>query len=163
MRWLRRLLTHGVVLGIGFAAGIYALPILIAPDSPQPDEIDQVAQQAAFFGRFTPDLTDSDALHWGDGDVFLSRDSVVLRGSIAPGPDYRLYLSPRFVQTESDFARLKSQMVELGPVRTFQHFLVPVPDGVQLADFNTVIVWCEAFGEFITAAKYQAIHHEGET
>jgi hypothetical protein len=32
---------------------------------------------------------------------------------------------------------------------------VPLPDGVDLADYDTVVVWCESFGEFITAASYR--------
>ncbi|MGP5159442.1 DM13 domain-containing protein [Pseudoalteromonas prydzensis] len=27
--------------------------------------------------------------------------------------------------------------------------------GINIADFNTVIVWCESFNEFISAAQYQ--------
>jgi hypothetical protein len=32
---------------------------------------------------------------------------------------------------------------------------VPVPDSVDPAQFSAVIVWCESFGQFITAAKYR--------
>ena len=57
--------------------------------------------------------------------------------------------------TEADFKRLKPQMQRVGDVKTFSNFIVPVPQGVDLAKFNTVIVWCETFSEFITAAQYQ--------
>jgi hypothetical protein len=30
-----------------------------------------------------------------------------------------------------------------------------VPEGVDVEDYTTVIVWCESFSEFITAARYQ--------
>lgn len=76
-------------------------------------------------------------------------------GSIAPGPDYRLYLSPQFVETERDFLSLKSSMVEVGPVKTFDNFIVKLPAEVNPVDYNSVIIWCEAFGQFITAAQYQ--------
>jgi hypothetical protein len=76
-------------------------------------------------------------------------------GKLAPGPDYKLYLSPEFVETEADFNRLKSGMVRVGDVRTFENFLVPVPESSDPAAYNTVVVWCESFGQFITAAKYQ--------
>jgi hypothetical protein len=46
-------------------------------------------------------------------------------------------------------------MQRVGDVRTFQNFLVPVPDGVDPARYSAVIVWCERFGQFITAAKYR--------
>lgn len=76
-------------------------------------------------------------------------------GKLAPGPDYKLYLSPEFVETEADFNRLKSEMVRVGDVKTFENFLVPVPESIDPAAYNTVVVWCESFGQFITAAKYQ--------
>jgi len=34
MKWIVRLVTHAIAGGIGFALGIYLLPILIAPESP---------------------------------------------------------------------------------------------------------------------------------
>ena len=75
-------------------------------------------------------------------------------GRIAPGPDYRLYLAPEFVETEAEFERLKSQSVQIGDVKVFENFVVSVPENVDPAEFTAVVVWCEAFGEFITAARY---------
>ena len=104
---------------------------------------------------FTRDLQDSDALHWGEGTLFVGKNSIAFDGKLAPGPDYRLYLSPKFVETEADFEALKSQMVDVGPVRTFENFMVDVPESVNPAQYNAAIVWCESFGQFITAATYQ--------
>lgn len=56
---------------------------------------------------------------------------------------------------EAKFNQIKSTMVQVGNVNTFENFVVAVPDGIDTAKFNTVIVWCERFGEFITAARYQ--------
>ena len=78
-----------------------------------------------------------------------------LVGQIAPGPDYRLYLSPKYVETEADFVDLKHAMVQVGPVKTFENFVVSVPQSIDPSDYNTVIIWCEAFGQFITAAQYR--------
>ena len=85
----------------------------------------------------------------------VGRESIVFSGRLAPGPDYKLYLSPEFVETEVDFARLKSQMVLVGDVRGFGNLVVPVPPAIDVTRFTTVIVWCESFGQFITAAHYQ--------
>ena len=85
----------------------------------------------------------------------MGRQSVALAGKLAPGPDYKLYLSPEFVETEADFARLKERMVRVGEVKTFENFIVRVPESVDVSRYNTVIVWCESFGQFITAAKYR--------
>ena len=61
-------------------------------------------------------------------------------GELAPGPDYKLYLSPKFVETESDFNRLKPSMVRVGDVKTFENFVVNVPASIDPSDFNSVIV-----------------------
>lgn len=155
MKKLLLVLSHGLALAIGFAAGIYALPILTAPPAPETTLVTEKAKQARFTGEFKKDLKDSDRLHWGEGKVFISPESVTLQGELAPGPDYKLYLSPKFVETEKDFLALKSQMVRVGDVKTFHNFVVNVPAGIDPAQYNTVVVWCESFGQFITAAKYQ--------
>lgn len=140
---------------MGFAAGIYVLPILTAPSGPDASEVAAQAASASFKGQFRRELKDSDALHWGDGAVFVTAQAIGFTGKLAPGPDYKLYLSPEFVETEADFNRMKSAMVRIGDVKSFDGFLVPVPAGVDVSRFNTVIVWCETFKQFITAAKYR--------
>jgi hypothetical protein len=147
--------SHLLALAIGFALGIYALPILVAPSALSPKDIEALMGPAQWTAQFRRSLKDSDALHWGEGMVFVGPRSISLLGKLAPGPDYKLYLSPEFVETEADFQRLKPQMVRVGDVKTFENFLVPVPPGIDPSRFNTVIVWCEAFGQFITAARYR--------
>jgi uncharacterized protein YciI len=144
-----------VVLAIGFMAGVYALPILTAP-KPRPEaEVDSLAKAAMFRGEFRRDLKGSDAFHWGEGTVAVGPRTVSLVGKIAPGPDYKLYLSPEFVETEEDFQRVKPQAVRLGDVKSFENFVVAVPPTVDVAQFTTAVVWCEAFSQFITAAEYR--------
>lgn len=149
------LATHLLVGGAGFAAGIYLLPILIAPPAPSGEQVAASQAQATYQGTFKRDLKDSDRLHWGEGRVSIGPDAISLMGQLAPGPDYQLYLSPTFVETEAGFARLKPQMVHIGPVKTFDNFIVPLPTNVDPADYDSVIIWCETFGQFITAAQYQ--------
>jgi hypothetical protein len=152
---LALLASHALALLVGFGAGIYVLPILTAPPEPAVSEVKAAATQAEYKGQFRRELKDSDALHWGEGIISVGRKAVTLEGRIAPGPDYKLYLSPEFVETEADFIRLKPKMVRVGDVKTFENFIVPVPETVDPAAFNTVIVWCESFSQFITAAKYR--------
>ena len=147
--------THVIALGVGFALGIYLLPILTAPDSPDTALIQTAAENARFTGEFRRDLEDSDALHYGEGTLYVGPDTIVFEGRISPGPDFRLYLSPEFVETETAFEANKHKMVEVGPVRTFDNFMLPVPDSIEAADYSTAIVWCESFGQFISAAQYQ--------
>jgi len=148
-------ISHLVVGTLGFAAGIYALPILIAPPAPAAAEVQVQAGQALFTGQFRRDLKGSDVLHWGEGTVSVGPSAVALMGRLAPGPDYKLYLSPEFVETAADFLRLKPAMVRVGDVRTFENFIVPVPGHVDPGAYTTVIVWCETFSQFITAAQYR--------
>lgn len=154
-RLLFLLLSHGLIGAAGFAAGIYTLPILIAPPAPSADQVSTAAASATYAAEFRRDLKDSDALHWGEGRVSIGTEAVSLMGKLAPGPDYKLYFSPAFVETEADFKRLKPQMALVGDVKTFNNFFVPVPPGVNPSSFNSVIVWCETFGEFITSAQYR--------
>lgn len=149
------LASHATAALVGFAAGIYALPILTAPPAPAAADLAAAAAHAQYQGRFRRDLKGSDALHWGEGTLLVDRNAIALQGRIAPGPDYRLYLSPAFVETEAEFLRLKPRMVQVGDVKTFEGFIVPVPPSVDPGAYNTAIVWCESFSEFITAAKYR--------
>ncbi len=149
------IVTHCVVGVVGFGAGIYVLPILTAPPSPSESEINAMSSQARYTAEFKRELKDSDTLHWGEGKVAIGSQSITLMGKLAPGPDYKLYLSPEFVETEADFNRLKSSMVRVGDIKTFENFVVNLPTDVDPSKFNSVIVWCESFGQFITAARYR--------
>ena len=40
-------------------------------------------------------------------------------------------------------------MVRVGDVKTFKNFLVSVPAAVDPTRYNTVVIWCETFGQFI--------------
>jgi hypothetical protein len=150
------LVASHVAVAVGsFAVGIYTLPILIAPAAPSATEVNAATTAVLFTGQFKRERKGSDALHWGEGVVSVAANAISLAGKLAPGPDYKLYLSAEFVETAADFKRLKSSMVRVGDVKTFENFVVPVPAGIEPAKFSTVIVWCETFSQFITAAKYR--------
>lgn len=149
------LASHATVTLVGFAVGIYTLPILTTPPAPAAADLAAATARAQYRGQFRRDLQDSDAFHWGEGTLLVDRHAITLQGRIAPGPDYRLYLSPAFVETEAEFLRLKSQMVQVGDVKTFEGFIVPVPPSIDPGAYNTAIVWCESFSQFITAAQYR--------
>lgn len=154
-RLLLLALSHVATLAVGFGLGVYFLPILVAPPAPTAAEVAAQAQAARWTGTFRRDLADSDALHWGEGTVTIGQDAIALEGRLAPGPDYKLYLSPEFVETEADFLRLKPAMLRVGDVKTFENFVVPLPAAADPSRYAAVIVWCERFGQFITAAKYR--------
>ena len=155
LRWIFLLISHGVVLAVGFALGIYFLPILTAPPAPDQATVAQTTQSALYKASFQRELKGSDFLHWGEGQVSLNAERIVHEGSLAPGPDYKLYLTTQYVEDEAGFLPIKDQSVRVGDVKTFNGFLVDIPAGVDIEKYNTVLVWCETFGEFITAAKYR--------
>lgn len=149
------LATRAFAAAAGFARGVYLLPMLIAPAAPSTAEVGTAATGAEYRGVFRRDLKDSDFLHWGEGVVTVGRSAIAFAGRLAPGPDYKLYLSPEFVETEADFKRLKSRMARVGEVKTFENFVVQVPAGVDVRRYAAVVVWCETFSQFITAARYK--------
>ena len=154
-KFLLLTVSHAAAAVFGFAAGIYVLPILVAPAGPTPAEVEAATGSARYKAEFRRDLKGSDILHWGEGAVSITPRSVAFKGKLAPGPDYKLYLVPEFVDTKEDFLRVKDKSARVGDIRTFENFIVDVPDAVDVSRFTTVLVWCERFSMFITAARYR--------
>ncbi len=155
LRWIALGVTHAGALAVGFALGVYLLPILTAPKGPDEAAIASASAGAVFSATFTRDLEGSDFLHWGEGEVMITAENIVHKGALSPGPDYKVYLAPSFVETEEAFLAIKDSSRRIGDVKTFDGFIAPLPDGVDPADYTTIVIWCEAFSEFITAAKYR--------
>ena len=155
LRWMILSATHGLMLVIGFAAGIYLLPILIAPPAPDAAMLAETARAATYTADFRRDLRGSDFLHWGEGTVSVSATQISHQGRLAPGPDYKLYLAPEFVEDEEQFLALKHRAQLIGDIKTFEGFLIDLPAASDIEAHTTVVVWCERFREFITSAKYR--------
>ena len=85
--WLGLAASHAAVGAVGFAGGIYVLPILTAPPPPAAAELAALQQSATFRGVFRRDLPGSDRLHWGEGEVAVGPAAVAHTGRLAPGPD----------------------------------------------------------------------------
>ncbi len=155
LRWITLFISHATVLAIGFALGIYFLPILTAPQGPGKAMLATTAQSALFKSEFKRDLKGSDFLHWGEGIVSVTANKIVHEGKLAPGPDYKIYLTKDFVEDEEQFLKAKQEAQLVGDVKTFDGFISDVPAGTDVNSYSTIVVWCESFGEFITAAKYK--------
>lgn len=113
------------------------------------------ARPRCYKGTFRRDLNGSDFLHWGEGEVSVSTTQVSHMGKLSPGPDYKLYLVKGFVEDEAQFNAVRSQAALIGDVKTFDGFALGVPAGVNIDDYDTAVVWCETFSEFISAARYR--------
>lgn len=155
MKRILPLVTHCAALALGGAIGIYLLPILTEPKGPDALELTQAAADAQFNAEFSRDLPGSDFLHWGTGSIHLDNDKITHIGALAPGPDYKLYLTPEFVTDEAGFTAFKTQSVQIGDVKMFGGFILDLPAEINIEDYTSVVIWCEAFGEFITAAQYR--------
>ena len=143
----------GVV--VGFGLGVYFLPIIIA-DAPAADEvIIAAAEEASWQATFKKDLPGSDPIHWGEGTLFLSQGKVSLDGAVSPGPDYRLYLTPRYAETTSEFLAIKSQSRQIARIKGFKNFSYALDGSIDFSKYDSVVIWCERFSQFITAGRLE--------
>lgn len=96
----------------------------------------------------------SDPIHWGKGKVSAYDRTIFLESDfeVGPGPKFHVYLVPKAnVRREAD---VKDQMyVDLGRLRAFKGSQrYPIPDGVDLKKYASVVIWCERFGVLISPA-----------
>ncbi|MGU9961393.1 MAG: DM13 domain-containing protein [Candidatus Puniceispirillales bacterium WSBS_2018_MAG_OTU23] len=142
-------------LVVGFGLGVYFLPIIIA-DAPADASIVQAASASAERqAMFVRDRKDSDATHYGNGTLFLSSNRVTLEGTVTPGPDYRLYLTPKYVETGDDFRAIKAQSVEIARVKGFENFSYEISQNIDINAYSGVVIWCEKFGKYITSGPLE--------
>ena len=96
----------------------------------------------------------SDPIHHGTGKVSVYENLVHLEADfeVGPGPKFHVYLVPeKNVLPSTNVAR--TMYVDLGRLRAFkgsQNY--PVPAGVDLAKYGSVVIWCEQFGVLISPA-----------
>ena len=149
------IITHTIFTMVGFFAGIYLLPVLTATPSPTEIVFASAKAQSEYEGYFVKELEGSDFLHWGEGKVLVGAKQIAFEGKLAPGPDYKLYLSPSFVETEAQFLQKKAEMVQIADIKAFEGFVISVPNKIDISQYSTVVIWCETFSQFITAASYK--------
>ncbi|WP_265564013.1 DM13 domain-containing protein [Sphingomicrobium arenosum] len=154
-RLLLLALTHLVALAIGFAAGVYTLPIITAEAAPDRALLERKAAAATYWATLVRDLGGSDRFHWGEGEISVSPDGISFQGELAPGPDYKVYLVDGFVEDEAAFLAVKDAAARIGAVKSFDGFALDLPEGVDIEDYDTVVIWCERFEEFISAGRYR--------
>jgi hypothetical protein len=145
----------GGILGTGFgvALGFFLIPFVFPPPpaAEQLTEADRSAQVAT--GAFIH-ANPSDPIHWGRGKVTVYERTVFLEPDfeVGPGPKYHLYLVPNAnVRKEEQVS--KAMFVDLGRLRAFKGSQrYPVPAGLNLKDYPSVVIWCEQFSVLISPA-----------
>jgi Electron transfer DM13 len=160
----------GGLLGTGFgvALGFFLFPYVFPP----PPANEQLTQSdvAPLAGTTTPPARSasappvatgtfihanpSDPIHWGRGKVSAYDRTIFLESDfeVGPGPKFHVYLVPKAsVRREAD---VKDAMyVDLGRLRAFKGSQrYPIPDGVDVKKYESVVIWCERFGVLITPA-----------
>ena len=74
-------------------------------------------------------------------------------GEVAPGPDYKIYLTSKFVDDKDSFLAIKKDSQKVAEVNGFKNFRTMLPASTKVNDYTAVVIWCERFEKFITAGK----------
>jgi hypothetical protein len=141
----------------GFALGIFVYPYVFLADIVAADRVDdKPARKIVATGTFIH-ANPNDPIHYGKGKVTVYQGLVHLESDfeVGPGPKFHVYLVPeKSIIPSTNVA--KTMFVDLGRLRAFkgsQNY--PVPAGVDLAKYESVVIWCEQFGVLISPAALQ--------
>lgn len=137
----------------GFILGIFFYPFIFPPPVAMEQVADADQKRVVASGMFIH-ANPSDPVHYGRGAVTVYEDIVHLESDfeVGPGPKFHVYLVPARDITSSSQVD-GTMFVDLGRLRAFkgsQNY--PVPAGVNLANYGSVVIWCEQFGVLISPA-----------
>ncbi|NWG23105.1 MAG: DM13 domain-containing protein [Pseudorhodoplanes sp.] len=139
--------------GLGVAIGFFAFPYVFPPPPAAESLTEADRSRLAASGTFIH-ANPSDPIHWGRGKVSVYERAVFLEPDfeVGPGPAFHVYLVPKAgIRSESD---MKDVMyVDLGGLRAFKGSQrYPIPAGIDLGKYQSVVIWCERFGVLISPA-----------
>jgi hypothetical protein len=146
----------GSLLGTAFgvALGFFLFPFVFPP-APAAEQLTSTDRASAVLAQGTfIHANPGDPIHWGKGSASVRADSVFLGEDfeVGPGPKFHVYLVPKGqIRASGDLAGQK--FVDLGRLRSFkgsQRYAIPA--GVDLANYQSVIIWCERFSVLISPA-----------
>ena len=146
----------GGMLGLvgGVALGIFVYPYIFLADIVAQEKVDEpAARKVIARGEFIH-ANPSDPIHYGKGRVTIYDGVLHLEPDfeVGPGPKFHVYLVPeKIVLPSTNVAQ--TMFVDLGRLKAFkgsQNY--PVPGGVDVGKFDTVVIWCEQFGVLISPA-----------
>jgi hypothetical protein len=149
------LFVFGGILGtlFGVGLGFFLFPFVFPP----PTGTDQLAEseraKLVASGTFVH-ANPSDPIHYGKGRVSLYERTLFLEPDfeVGPGPAFHVYLVPKAnIRSSGDLG--DAMLVDLGALHAFkgsQRYALPA--GLTLANYKTVLIWCERFGVLISPA-----------
>jgi len=145
-------------VAVGAAAMLFFYPFIflnnIVADEKLANAETMTARASGAFIHANP----SDPVHYGMGRVSVFDDTVRLEPDfvVGPGPKYKVLLhSARGIRSAADIHA--ASYVDLGPLRAFkgsQNYTIPAD--VKVGDFQSVVIWCEAFDVLISPADLTA-------
>lgn len=158
LRLIGAFVVGGILGGAaGFALGIFVYPYIFLADIVASEEVTAAAGREIVAEGMFIHANPSDPIHYGKGGVKVYQDLLRLENDfeVGPGPKFHVYLVPKAdVKKSADVA--DTMYVDLGRLKAFkgsQNF--PIPAGIELRDFPTVVIWCERFGVLISPAKLE--------
>lgn len=143
----------------GFAVGIFVYPYIFLADIVASERVENAAGRKVVAQGMFIHANPSDPIHYGKGKVTVYDNLVHLETDfeVGPGPKFHVYLVPEKSVTPSTQVA-KTMYVDLGRLKAFkgsQNY--PVPAGVDLARFGSIVIWCEQFGVLISPAALKPI------
>lgn len=153
-RWFRGFLVGGL-LGtvLGIALGFFFFPYVFPPPAANEQLTPAESGELIAKGQFIH-ANPSDPIHYGKGSVSVYQNVVFLQEDfeVGPGPAFHVYLVPS--SNIRDAGQVSGTMfVDLGGLRAFKGSQkYPIPAGVDLAKFPSVVIWCQQFSVLISPA-----------
>jgi hypothetical protein len=146
----------GAILGLagGVALGFFAFPYIFPPP-PAAETLTEADAATRVVARGTFIHADpNDPVHYGSGSVTVYERAVFLEADfkVGPGPKYHVYLVPAGNIRGSGDVKGQS-FVDLGRLRSFEGSQrYEIPADVDPGKYQSVVIWCEAFGVLISPA-----------
>jgi hypothetical protein len=145
----------GGVLGTGFgvALGFFFYPFVFPPP-PAADVLSEADRARLVATGSFIHANPSDPIHYGKGKVSVYERVVFLEPDfeVGPGPAFHVLLVPK-AQIRGSADVKDAMYVDLGGLRAFQGSQrYPIPAGVSLKDYPSVVIWCRQFSVLISPA-----------
>jgi hypothetical protein len=143
--------------GLGIALGFFFFPYVFPPPPAAESLTEADRAKLAATGAFIH-ANPSDPVHWGKGKVSVYERAVFLEPDfeVGPGPAFHVLLVPK-AQVRSSADVKDAMYVDLGGLRAFKGSQrYPIPAGVDLKNYPSVVIWCERFSVLISPADLSA-------
>jgi hypothetical protein len=145
----------GGVLGTGFgvALGFFFFPFVFPPP-PAAEQLNEADRSRLVATGSFVHANPSDPIHYGKGGVSVYEKAVFLEPDfeVGPGPAFHVLIVPGLGIRRSEDVK-EAMYIDLGGLRAFkggQRY--PIPAGVDLGKYQSVVIWCERFSVLISPA-----------